>query len=77
MQTAVRTLDLPFFLGGLLLAPMTVCESVLLSQRELGFLAGVYAVSTALLPPVLFRIKRSGGTVSMIWNAFAVFQFLV
>jgi len=56
---------------------MAVCEGVLLARRELGFLAGAYAVSTAQLPPVLFRIKRSGGTVAMIWNAFAVFQFLV
>jgi len=77
VQTAVRPLATPLFLGALLLAPVAVCEGVLLSQRELGFLAGVYAVSTALLPPVLFRIKRSGdGTVSMIWNAFAVFQLL-
>jgi len=74
MQTAVRPLALPFFLGGLLLAPVAVCKGVLLVRRELGFLAGVYAASTALLSPALFRIKRSSGTVVMIWNAFAVFQ---
>jgi len=60
-----------------MLAPVAVCKGVLLARRELGFLAGVDAVRTALLPPVLFRMKRSGGTVAMIWNAFAVFQFLV
>eukprot|EP00592_Proboscia_alata_P028671 CAMPEP_0194445334 /NCGR_PEP_ID=MMETSP0176-20130528/127799_1 /TAXON_ID=216777 /ORGANISM="Proboscia alata, Strain PI-D3" /LENGTH=738 /DNA_ID=CAMNT_0039271875 /DNA_START=9 /DNA_END=2225 /DNA_ORIENTATION=+ len=75
VQAAVRPLALPLFLGALLLAPVAVCEGVLLARRELGFLAGVYAISTALLPPVLFRIKRSSeGTVGMIWNAFAVFQ---
>ena len=41
---------------------------------ELGFLAGVYLLSTALLPPALLQVKFRGGNVEQVWACFVVFQ---
>lgn len=61
--------------GGILLtAPVAVSEGTLIARKELPYLAGVYFVSTALLPPVLRRIRSGGGAVSQVWICFAVFQ---
>lgn len=76
---AVRPLATPLWWGGLLTAPVAVSEGVLLARRELGFLAGVYVVSTALLPAWLLRIKRINENVNnagvvRVWTCFAAFQ---
>lgn len=74
VQAAVRPLALPLVLGALLTAPVAVSEGILLAKRELGYLAGVYVLTTAFLPSVLFRIKRAQGPVVHVWACFAGFQ---
>jgi len=74
VQTAVRPLALPLFLGSILTAPVAVSEGVLLARRELKFLAGVYLLSTAIFPFFLMRIKAAGGPVVNVWYGFALFQ---
>ena len=70
----------PFFfpppgLSLLLTGPVCAGEGTLLARRQLGFLAGVYALSTAVLPFVLLGIKRRG-PVSAVWTTFALFQMV-
>lgn len=74
VQAAVRPLALPLMLGCLLTAPVAVSEGILLARRELGFLAGVYVLTTALLPSVLFKVKVAQGPVVHVWACFAGFQ---
>ena len=74
VQTAVRPLALPLLLGGLLTAPVAVSEGILLARRELGFLAGVYVLSTALFPSIVFKVKQAQGPVVHVWACFAGFQ---
>jgi Na+-driven multidrug efflux pump len=75
VQTAVRPLALPLAIGALLTAPVAVSEGVLLARRDLGFLAGVYLASTALLPSLLIRlVKNVKGPVVNVWWGFAMFQ---
>lgn len=74
LQAAVKPLANYLWLGAFLTAPVAVSEGCLLARRELKFLASVYLVSTALLPPVLLRVKLSGGNVEQLWACFAVFQ---
>jgi Na+-driven multidrug efflux pump len=74
LQAAVKPLAKYLWMGAFLTAPVAVSEGILLARRELKYLASVYLVSTALLPPVLWRIKTSGGTVDQIWACFAIFQ---
>jgi Na+-driven multidrug efflux pump len=74
VQTALQPLAKYLWMGAFFWAPVAVAEGVLLARRELGFLAGVYLVSTALLPPALLRIKFRQGTVAQVWACFAVFQ---
>ena len=74
VQTAVRPLALPLMLGGLLTAPVAVSEGILLARRELGFLAGVYVLSTALFPSIVFKVKQAQGPVVHVWACFAGFQ---
>uniref|UniRef100_A0A7S4MVH8 Polysaccharide biosynthesis protein C-terminal domain-containing protein n=1 Tax=Odontella aurita TaxID=265563 RepID=A0A7S4MVH8_9STRA len=74
VQAAVRPLALPLMLGALLTAPVAVSEGILLARRELGFLASVYVLTTALLPSVLFKVKRAQGPVVHVWACFAGFQ---
>lgn len=59
----------------LLTGPVCAGEGTLLARRQLGFLAGVYALSTAVLPFVLLGIKRRG-PVSAVWTTFALFQMV-
>ena len=74
VQMAVRPLAKYLWMGAFFWAPVAVSEGVLLARRELSFLAGVYLLSTILLPPALLHIKHSGGTVAQVWACFAVFQ---
>lgn len=74
VQQAVQPLAKYLWLGTFFWAPTAVGEGVLLARRELNFLASVYLVSTALLPPALLRIKSRQGDVSQVWACFAVFQ---
>ena len=74
VQTSVRPLALPLFLGSLLTAPVAVSEGVLLARRELKYLAGVYMLSTIAFPFGLFTLKKSGGPVSNVWYGFVFFQ---
>ena len=47
----------------------------MLAKRELGYLAAVYLVSTALLPPALiYYVKLVKGPVVNVWWGFAAFQ---
>lgn len=73
---AVRPLAKPLVISGFLTAPVAVSEGVLLARRELSFLAGVYLLSTALLPQVLLKIKHNGNAdgVVQVWMCFAAFQ---
>lgn len=74
LHVAVKPLAKYLWLGAFLTAPVAVSEGILLARRELKYLASVYLVSTALLPPVLWRIKTSGGNVEQVWACFAIFQ---
>ena len=74
VQSAAKPLAAIVAAGAFLTAPVAVSEGTLIAQKELSFLAGVYFISTALLPPVLRRIRSGGGPVSQIWICFALFQ---
>mmetsp|Transcript_46975 Transcript_46975/g.69562 ORF Transcript_46975/g.69562 Transcript_46975/m.69562 type:complete len:590 (-) Transcript_46975:171-1940(-) len=74
VRAAVRPLALPLALGALLTAPVAVSEGALLAKRDLKFLAGVYLLSTAMFPSVLFRVKKMQGPVEHVWTCFAGFQ---
>lgn len=74
VQSAAKPLAAILAAGAFLTAPVAVSEGTLIAQKELSFLAGVYFISTALLPPVLRRIRSGGGPVSQIWICFALFQ---
>jgi Na+-driven multidrug efflux pump len=74
VQEAVKPLAKYLWVGAFLTAPVAVSEGVLLARRELKYLALVYVLSTALLPPALIRVKVLGGSVEQVWACFAVFQ---
>lgn len=74
VQEAAKPLAKYLWAGAFLTAPVAVSEGILLARRELKFLAVVYVVSTALLPPALIRVKLLGGNVEQVWACFAVFQ---
>jgi Na+-driven multidrug efflux pump len=74
VQAAVRPLAKYLFMGAFFWAPVAVSEGVLLARLELKYLAGIYILSTALLPPALLQIKFRQGTVAQIWGCFAIFQ---
>ena len=74
VQAAVKPMALPLALGGLLTAPVAVSEGILLARRELGFLASVYVLTTALFPFIVFRVKKAQGPVVHVWACFAGFQ---
>eukprot|EP00584_Thalassiosira_punctigera_P016440 CAMPEP_0172547928 /NCGR_PEP_ID=MMETSP1067-20121228/17349_1 /TAXON_ID=265564 ORGANISM="Thalassiosira punctigera, Strain Tpunct2005C2" /NCGR_SAMPLE_ID=MMETSP1067 /ASSEMBLY_ACC=CAM_ASM_000444 /LENGTH=571 /DNA_ID=CAMNT_0013335089 /DNA_START=27 /DNA_END=1742 /DNA_ORIENTATION=- len=74
VQAAARPLASILAAGAFLTAPVAVSEGTLIARKELSYLAGVYFISTALLPPVLRRIRAGGGPVSQVWVCFALFQ---
>ena len=74
LQKAVQPLAKYLWAGAFLTAPVAVSEGVLLARRELPFLAGVYVVSSIVLPFALTEIKKTGGPVVQIWGCFAAFQ---
>jgi Na+-driven multidrug efflux pump len=74
VQTAVKPLAATLAAGAFLTAPVAVSEGALIARKELSYLASVYFVSTALLPPVLRRIRSGGGPVQQVWVCFALFQ---
>jgi Na+-driven multidrug efflux pump len=74
VQEAVKPLAKYLWVGAFLTAPVAVSEGVLLARRELKYLALVYVLSTALLPPALIRVKVLGGSVEQVWACFTVFQ---
>lgn len=74
VQEAAKPLAKYLWLGAFLTAPVAVSEGILLARRELKFLALVYVVSTALLPPALIRVKLLGIIVEQVWSCLAVFQ---
>lgn len=74
VQAAARPLASILAGGILLTAPVAVSEGTLIARKNLSYLAGVYFLSTALLPPVLRRIRAEGGPVSQVWICFALFQ---
>merc|ERR1712194_363486 len=74
VKNAVKPLAKYLWAGAFLTAPVAVSEGLLLARRELKYLAGIYLLTTALLPPALLRIKDMGGNVEQVWACFAVFQ---
>jgi Na+-driven multidrug efflux pump len=74
VQQAVKPLAKYLWMGAFFWAPVAVSEGVLLARRELTFLAAVYLVSTALLPPALLQVKFRQGSVGQVWACFVVFQ---
>mmetsp|Transcript_32318 Transcript_32318/g.78272 ORF Transcript_32318/g.78272 Transcript_32318/m.78272 type:complete len:322 (+) Transcript_32318:799-1764(+) len=74
VQAAAKPLAAILAAGAFLTAPVAVSEGTLIARKQLGYLAGVYLASTALLPPVLRRIRAGGGPVSQVWICFALFQ---
>jgi len=74
VQGAVKPLAKYLWMGAFFWAPVAVAEGVLLARLELKFLAGVYLLSTAMLPPALLQIKFRQGTVGQVWACFTVFQ---
>eukprot|EP00523_Entomoneis_sp_CCMP467_P005757 CAMPEP_0168752474 /NCGR_PEP_ID=MMETSP0724-20121128/18405_1 /TAXON_ID=265536 /ORGANISM="Amphiprora sp., Strain CCMP467" /LENGTH=616 /DNA_ID=CAMNT_0008800725 /DNA_START=9 /DNA_END=1859 /DNA_ORIENTATION=- len=74
VQQAVKPLAKYLWLGAFAWAPVAVGEGILLAQRHLGFLAIIYLLSTAMLPPALFMIKLRKGSVEQIWFLFGLFQ---
>jgi len=73
VTNTVKPLAKYLWIGAFLTAPVAVSEGILLARRELKFLAGVYLLTTCLLPPALLRVKSVGG-VEQVWACFAVFQ---
>jgi len=73
VKNAVKPLAKYLWTGAFLTAPVAVAEGLLLARRELKYLAGIYVLTTALLPPALLRVKV-GGSVEQVWACFAVFQ---
>eukprot|EP00746_Dinoflagellata_sp_MGD_P039000 gnl/MRDRNA2_/MRDRNA2_193994_c0_seq1.p1 gnl/MRDRNA2_/MRDRNA2_193994_c0~~gnl/MRDRNA2_/MRDRNA2_193994_c0_seq1.p1 ORF type:complete len:681 (+),score=105.67 gnl/MRDRNA2_/MRDRNA2_193994_c0_seq1:46-2043(+) len=76
VASEAKTLSLPLALGVLLAGPVAVGEGVLLARRRLGFLAGVYASTTAVVVIVLLLIKQKAGAISDVWMIFAAFQLV-
>mmetsp|Transcript_24312 Transcript_24312/g.53530 ORF Transcript_24312/g.53530 Transcript_24312/m.53530 type:complete len:604 (+) Transcript_24312:76-1887(+) len=76
VKNAVKPLAKYLWAGAFLTAPVAVSEGLLLARRELKYLAGIYLLTTALLPPALLRIKDVGGSVEQVWACFAVFQLV-
>ncbi|KAL9185756.1 hypothetical protein ACHAXT_003533 [Thalassiosira profunda] len=74
VQAAAKPLALILAAGAFLTAPVAVSEGTLIARKELTYLAGVYFLSTAFLPPVLRRIRAGGGPVTQVWIVFALFQ---
>ncbi|VEU43259.1 unnamed protein product [Pseudo-nitzschia multistriata] len=74
VKNGVKPLAKYLWAGAFLTAPVAVSEGILLARRELGYLAGVYVLTTALLPSALLRVKSIGGSVDQVWACFAVFQ---
>lgn len=74
VKNAVKPLAKYLWAGAFLTAPVAVSEGILLARRELKYLAGIYVLTTALLPPALLRVKDIGGSVEQVWACFAVFQ---
>jgi hypothetical protein len=74
VKDAVKPLAKYLWAGAFLTAPVAVSEGILLARRELKYLATVYVLSTALLPPALIRVKVLGGNVEQVWACFAAFQ---
>lgn len=74
VQAAAKPLASILAAGAFLTAPVAVSEGTLIARKELRYLAGVYLLSTVMLPPVLRRIRAGGGPVSQVWIAFAAFQ---
>lgn len=74
VQQAVKPLAKYLWLGAFAWAPVAVGEGILLAQRHLGFLAVIYLLSTAMLPPALFMIKVRKGSVGDVWLLFGLFQ---
>ena len=75
VRLAVRPLAGPLAISTFLSGPMMAAEGVLLARRQLKFLALVYLVTTALLPPALIAVKNRGGPVVRVWLCFAAFNF--
>lgn len=74
VQATAKPLAYCLAAGAFLTAPVAVSEGTLIARGQLKYLAGVYVASTALLPPVLRRIRAGGGPVSQVWVCFAAFQ---
>lgn len=74
VQEAVKPLAKYLWMGAFFWAPVAVSEGTLLARRELKFLAIVYLISTALLPPALLQVKFRKGDVGQVWACFVVFQ---
>jgi Na+-driven multidrug efflux pump len=74
VREAVRPLAAPLAMGTLLCGPIGASEGVLLGRRQVGFLAGVYVATVALLTPALLAVKTRGGPVALVWTCFAAFQ---
>ena len=75
LQHAIKPLAKYLWWGAFVWAPVAISEGVLLARLELKFLAGVYLLSTTLLPPALLRIKHlPSGTVDQVWGCFVIFQ---
>jgi Na+-driven multidrug efflux pump len=74
IQKAIQPMAKYLWLGAFFWAPVAVSEGVLLARLELKFLASIYLLSTALLPPALLRVKHQGGTVGQVWSCFVIFQ---
>jgi Na+-driven multidrug efflux pump len=76
MSVQAATYPLASILGAgiLLTAPVAVSEGTLIARGDLSYLAIVYFISTALLPPVLRYVRAGGGPVSQVWICFAAFQ---
>lgn len=74
LQQAVKPLAKYLWLGAFFWAPVAVSEGVLLARLQLKFLAGIYLISTILLPPALLQVKFRHGNVAQIWGCFVVFQ---
>jgi Na+-driven multidrug efflux pump len=74
VKNSVKPLAKYLWAGAFLTAPVAVSEGILLARRELKYLAGIYILTTALLPPALLRVKDMGGSVEQVWACFAVFQ---
>lgn len=72
VQQAIKPLAKYLWWSTFLMAFMSGTEGILLAKGKAWFLAGMYAISTAIFPYVLFNF--GSGSIAAVWTCFTLFQ---